>query len=79
MSYQKIRNAAMKLAPKRRARLAEMLLDSLSSKSELSIESTWVEEVESRIADIESGKTKAKPLYKVLRRLRERHKVADRD
>jgi putative addiction module component (TIGR02574 family) len=79
MSYQKIKNAAMKLAPKRRARLAEMLLVSLGRKSELSIEAAWAEEVELRIADIESGKTKSKPLYKMLRRLRERHKVKSRD
>jgi putative addiction module component (TIGR02574 family) len=68
MSNKEISVAAMKLPPKRRAQLAEKLLDSLNSEERDAIDAAWALEVEARIADIDNGKTKTIPLSKTVHR-----------
>jgi putative addiction module component (TIGR02574 family) len=79
MSNKEISAAALKLPRKSRARLAEELLDSLSGEAQREIDAAWAREVEARIADLDSGKSKTKPVSKVLRQLRSRHRNDSRN
>lgn len=72
MSSKEISAAAMSLPPKRRARLAEELLDSLNGDAQRAIDAAWADEVEVRIDRLDSGKSKIKPVSKVLRQLKRR-------
>jgi putative addiction module component (TIGR02574 family) len=70
VSIKELSAAVLKLPRKSRARLAEELLDSLSPKDQRDIDADWAIEAEARLADLESGKTKAISLSTVLRRLK---------
>jgi putative addiction module component (TIGR02574 family) len=60
---------ALKLTQSERARLAERLLASLEDDSE--IEESWAVEVERRIGEIESGRTKLIPADEAIAEARE--------
>ena len=68
MSHNEVRTAALKLPPKRRAKLAEQLLDSLGEQNQKKIDAAWAREVEARIDSYEQGKSRSKPLEQVLRK-----------
>lgn len=74
MSDKELRTAAMKLSPKKRAQLAERLLDSLNPEDQRRIDRAWAREAESRIDSYDAGKTRSKPLDVVLRKLKGRTK-----
>jgi putative addiction module component (TIGR02574 family) len=46
---------AMKLDPEERAALTGLLIESLESESEEGVEEAWLAEIESRMADLDSG------------------------
>ena len=55
MNKQAIENEALKLPELARAALAEKLLASLDGASALEIQELWLDEAESRAAEIDSG------------------------
>jgi putative addiction module component (TIGR02574 family) len=65
---------ALALPPKRRAQLAERLIDSLDSSSTEEIDASWVEEIERRLKAFEEGRMKAIPASEVFAEIRARKK-----
>ena len=59
---------ALQLSPEERAQLADRLITSLFEDHD--IEAAWAEEVERRIADIESGRSKLVPVSEAIARVR---------
>jgi putative addiction module component (TIGR02574 family) len=59
---------ALKLSPQDRAQLADRLISSLSDDP--SVEEAWAAEVERRVADIESGRSKLIPASESIARAR---------
>ena len=76
MSNKEISAAAMKLPPKLRVKLAEELLDSLSTDAQREIDAAWAKEVEARIDNLDRGKSKTEPISTFLKRLRKRRRNA---
>jgi putative addiction module component (TIGR02574 family) len=72
MSTADIRDAAMKLSPEEKARLAEELLASLDAPDQAEIDGACGEEAERRIDSLDAGKTKAIPADDVFRDLEAR-------
>jgi len=66
---QQVLREALALPPKARADIAGTLLRSLDTKEETGVEAAWAVEVEHRLGEIESGKTKLIPWQRVRRRL----------
>jgi putative addiction module component (TIGR02574 family) len=62
-----IESAAMQMTKSSRARLAEMLLVSLDEEDE--IEAAWGEEIERRVAQIDSGEVELIPGEQVMAEL----------
>jgi putative addiction module component (TIGR02574 family) len=56
---------ALSLSEQERADLACSLMDSLDSVVDADAEAAWAEEIERRVADLESGKVKTVPWEKV--------------
>jgi putative addiction module component (TIGR02574 family) len=65
---EKLEAEALKLEPEERAALAQRLLASLEEDAE--IEEAWAEEVERRIAEVESGAVQLIPIDEALARVR---------
>ena len=65
---EKLEAEALKLAPGQRAALAQRLLASLEEDAE--IEDAWAQEVERRIAEVESGAVQLIPIEEALARVR---------
>jgi putative addiction module component (TIGR02574 family) len=65
---EKLEAEALKLAPAERAALAQRLLASLEEDAE--IEDAWAQEVERRIAEVESGAVQVIPIEEALARVR---------
>jgi putative addiction module component (TIGR02574 family) len=65
---EKLEAEALKLAPGERAALAQRLLASLEEDTE--IEDAWAQEVERRIAEVESGAVELIPIEEGLARVR---------
>jgi putative addiction module component (TIGR02574 family) len=55
----KLTDAALRLPPKKRARLASALMDSLASKREREIAEAWADEAQSRSKAYRQGKLKS--------------------
>ncbi len=72
MSTADIRDAAMKLTPEEKARLAEELLASLDVPDQAEIDAAHAEEAERRIDALDSGKTQSVPADEVFRDLEAR-------
>jgi putative addiction module component (TIGR02574 family) len=66
--FQTIENDALALDPEERAALAESLLASLENAD--AIEKAWADEVERRIADVESGAVQLIPMDEALAQVR---------
>jgi putative addiction module component (TIGR02574 family) len=65
---EKVEAEALKLKPGERAALAQRLLASLEEDKE--IEEAWAQEVERRIAEVESGAVQLIPIEEALARVR---------
>jgi len=65
---EKLEAEALKLAPGERAALAQRLLASLDEDAE--IEEAWAQEVERRVAEVESGAVKLIPIAEALAQVR---------
>jgi len=61
---------ALSLPPRARADIAGTLLRSLDEKDEPDVEAAWAVEIERRLKDVDSGRTKLIPWETVRRRLR---------
>ena len=60
----------MRLAPKDRARLAELLISSLDRDEDADAEELWAAEVQRRDEDFRSGRVKGIPATAVFRKAR---------
>lgn len=63
---------AMRLAPKERAALMRLLVDSLDAESEEGVEEAWRAEIERRIGELDSGQVQAVPWEELRARLYQR-------
>lgn len=68
--FKEIETSALKLDEKHRAELAKRLLISLEEKVDEDIEQAWIDEVNRRKAQIESGQVETIPAEKVLEKAR---------
>jgi putative addiction module component (TIGR02574 family) len=68
---------ALQMPPKIRAVIAERLLSSLDSETDLEVEVAWQQEVQRRIGEVEKGEVVCIPWEQVLQRLRGNAYVAD--
>jgi putative addiction module component (TIGR02574 family) len=69
------------LSPKRRAKIAGILLRSLDDEEDVDgqeVEDAWAKEIERRVEDIRSGKVKTVPGNVFIRKLRTKVKRARR-
>ena len=62
---------ALNLAPEERARLAEVLLESLRDAPLSDVEAAWEQEIARRVAEIESGSVPLIPIAEVLAQARD--------
>lgn len=74
MSIEHLKEEALRLAPKARARLARELLASLDAMSEAEIEKLWLDEAIRRDEELDNGAARAYPADEVLARARARRK-----
>lgn len=72
-TLESIEEAALKLQPEARARLAHSLVESLGDLPSHQLESLWLDEAERRAEEMESGKVKGIPGEEVFSRLSARH------
>ena len=70
-AFEEIATSALGLSEKQRARLASSLLDSLEKRREFGGEQAWLEEIERRNSELESGKIELIPLAEVMGKARE--------
>lgn len=56
--FEEVKEQALALSPKERAKLAEQLLESLESPSESELEALWHDEIKRRIERVECGESK---------------------
>ena len=71
-SRESIFASAIQLPESDRVELVEQLLDSIHGPSDPVVDAAWAKEAERRIADVDSGKTKAIPAEEVARSVRPR-------
>ena len=74
MSTTEIRDAALRLTPEEKVRLAEELLASVDDVDQPAIDAVWGEEAERRIDALDAGTTKAIPADEVFRDLEARRR-----
>jgi len=67
-TLEKLTAEAMKLSPRQRADLADLLWVSAGALAE--VDAAWEAEIQRRIADLEAGRTEAIPAERVLAELR---------
>lgn len=72
MTPNDLESEVLKLAPKERARIAQLLLESLETLSEGEIESLWYEEAERRDRALDEQSIRAIPADEVMREARAR-------
>ena len=70
MSIETITEEALKLPAEERARLADTLVESLDPVDDPHIRQAWEQEIERRIADVESGRSKTVPAEEVFAEIR---------
>jgi putative addiction module component (TIGR02574 family) len=69
-AFKEIETSALRLSEKQRARLASRLLDSLEKRRELGVEQAWLEEIERRNSELESGEVELIPAAEVIGKAR---------
>jgi putative addiction module component (TIGR02574 family) len=74
MSGKEILSSALKLPRKRRAHIAAKLLESLDTEEQKEIDAAWAIEIEKRIEDMNSGRTKGIPIEQVLSRIEKKRR-----
>jgi len=67
-----LESKALKLSPRKRARLAQRLISSLEREVDADAEKLWRQEAERRLGEIKSGKVAGIPAEKVIRKARSR-------
>jgi len=72
MSPKRLEEAALRLTPRQRARLAARLIESLDGKRETGCEAAWLEEAVRRDKAYREGKLKAIPAEEVFKRIASR-------
>ena len=65
-----LESKALKLSPRKRARLAQRLIASLEREVDADAEKLWRQEAERRLGEIKSGKVAGIPAEKVIRKAR---------
>jgi len=65
-----LESKALKLSPRKRARLAQRLISSLEREVDADAEKLWRQEAERRLGEIKSGKVAGIPAEKVIRKAR---------
>lgn len=63
---------AMKLAPRERATLMRLLIDTLDSESDEGVDEAWRNEVERRMAELDAGAVESIPWEELRARLYQR-------
>ena len=76
-SARKLYLLAMELEEEERASLAGLLLDSLDTEVEEGVEAAWLEEIERRMAELDSGDAELIPWEEVRDRLLKRLDAAE--
>jgi len=66
----KLASEALKLSPRQRARLAKRLIASLDQRREPGSAALWAKEAQRRVAELQTGKVKARPAAAVFRKAR---------
>jgi putative addiction module component (TIGR02574 family) len=61
---------ALLLEPSDRTELLELLIDSLDPETEAGVEEAWMQEIDRRVAEIDSGAVRTEPWDVVRERLR---------
>ena len=61
---------ALQLSPDKRARLVDLLLESLDDESEADVEAAWIEEAKLRYEELRSGRVKGRTPAQVHARAR---------
>jgi putative addiction module component (TIGR02574 family) len=69
-AFKEIETSALRLSEKQRARLASRLLDSLEKHKEIGVEQAWLEEIERRNSELESGEVELIPAKEVMAKAR---------
>ncbi|MFQ5651714.1 MAG: addiction module protein [bacterium] len=69
-SFKTIKEQAKALPPEERADLAHELITSLDDEFDTDVESVWDKEIQRRVADIKSGKTKGRIAEDILAEIR---------
>ncbi|MBL66875.1 MAG: hypothetical protein CMO74_00260 [Verrucomicrobiales bacterium] len=67
-----VADAALALEPGQRASLAHKLIASLDEEVDEGVEAAWLEVIERRVREVESGEAECRPVEEVLERLRQR-------
>jgi putative addiction module component (TIGR02574 family) len=70
MDFKTIESEALHLSPEDRAKLAQRLLLSLDSLSDIEIEESWLVEAQLRAQEIDRGEVQAIPAEEVRRKAR---------
>jgi len=65
-----LESKALKLSPRKRARLAQRLISSLEREVDADAEKLWRQEAERRLGEIKSGKVAGIPAEKVITKAR---------
>jgi len=73
-SVESLEEAALRLKPRARAKLAHTIVDSLSGLSRKDLDALWLDEAERREAEMESGKVKGIPGDEVFARIESKYK-----
>jgi putative addiction module component (TIGR02574 family) len=66
----KLASEVLKLSPHQRARLAKRLIASLDQRREPGSAILWAKEAQRRVAELQTGKVKARPAAAVFRKAR---------
>ena len=69
-AFKEIESSALKLSEKQRARLASKLLESLEKRRDYDVEKAWLEEIDRRNSELESGELELIPATKVFSKAR---------
>lgn len=66
----KLASEVLQLSPRQRARLAKRLIASLDQEREPGSAALWAKEAQRRVAELRTGKVKARPAAAVFRKAR---------
>jgi len=73
-TVESIEQAALQLRPEARAKLAHSLVESLGTLSREQLETLWLDEVERRDDELESGKVRSIPGEEVFSRIESKYR-----